>query len=81
MDEFERARARHWAKGFTYLPLRAFVTQMNALTDLVYAWTALNAPCVAQPTGKVIQLAPYRYRAEFNGSGDRPRRPSAPPAS
>jgi hypothetical protein len=62
LDEFERHRARSWSEGFTYLPLRAFVTQMSAAIDLVYAWTALNAPCVAQPSGKIVQLAPYLYR-------------------
>lgn len=67
-DEFERARARAWAAGFTYLPLRAFVTQMSACIDLVYAWTALNAPCVARPSGKVVQMTPYRYRQHFRGN-------------
>ncbi|MBM3274022.1 MAG: hypothetical protein FJZ00_02630 [Candidatus Sericytochromatia bacterium] len=62
LDEFERQRARRWAEGFTYLPQRAFVTQMSAAIDLVYAWTALNAPCVARPPGKIVQLAPYLYR-------------------
>lgn len=68
LDEFERARARHWTRGFTYLPLRAFVTQMSAGIDLVYAWTALNAPCVAQPQGKIVQMTPYRYRQRFHGN-------------
>lgn len=67
-DVFEEARARAWADGFTYLPLRAFVTQMSACIDLVYAWTALNAPCVAQPRGKVVQMTPYRYRQHFHGN-------------
>ena len=71
-DEFDQARARHWARGFTYLPQPAIVTQMAPCTDLIYAWTALHAPCVAQPLGKVVQMAPYRYRQQFHGSAAQP---------
>ncbi len=67
LDPFERARARAWADGLTYLPLRAYVTQMTALVDLIYAWTALEAPRLAPPAGKVVPIVLYRYRAQFEG--------------
>jgi hypothetical protein len=66
LDPFERARARAWAEGLTYLPLRAFCTQMDALIDLIYAWTALEAPHLAPP-GKIVPIALYRYRAQAEG--------------
>ncbi|MBM3266298.1 MAG: hypothetical protein FJZ01_01505 [Candidatus Sericytochromatia bacterium] len=66
LDPFERARARAWSEGLAYLPLRAYCTQMNALIDLVYAWTALEAPRLA-PQGKVVPIVLYRYRAQFEG--------------
>lgn len=55
-------RARAFAAGFTYLPLRAFVMQMEALIDLVEAWTGLYAPTIARSKGPVVQMGPYRYR-------------------
>ncbi len=59
------SRAHAFAADFTDLPLRAFQTQIEALRDLVHAWTGLYAPKIAL-SEVVVEMAPYRYR--LNGS-------------
>ena len=76
--ELDDPRAEAFAAGFTYLPLRAFVAQMEALIDLVHAWTGLYAPRIAHSQGAVVQMAPYRYRADNQGRYPYPASPRRP---
>lgn len=64
---FKPHKSTTFVEGFTYLPLRAYLTQMAAAIDLVHAWTALNAPRLAPPTGTIVAMAPYRYRSRISG--------------